>query len=104
MTLVREHFVTGTGQHLIGVHNHLECTGRACCVHQPSTHAMAALPTNWNDPMARMERVCPCGAHHPDPDHLAHVERAAGAELAALEAVHECCAKRCCEQTPLLGQ
>lgn len=37
-----------------------------------------------------MERICPHGVGHPDPDHIAFVERVAGKDVASVEAVHGC--------------
>lgn len=36
---------------------------------------MRAWPLNWRSDRRLMERICPHGVGHPDPDHLAHVAR-----------------------------
>lgn len=69
MTLM-EIYITGTGQRLM-VHSKAACTGNFCVIHRPSVHAMSAFPTNWRRDTAMMERVCPHGIGHPDPDDLA---------------------------------
>lgn len=46
-----------------------------------------------------MERICPCGVGHPDPDHLAYV-RTKSEMKADWQAVHGCCG--CC--SPLKGE
>jgi hypothetical protein len=42
-----------------------------------------------------MERVCVHGVGHPDPDHLAFIEREFGELFARVEAVHKC--DGCCD-------
>jgi hypothetical protein len=37
-----------------------------------------------------MERICPHGVGHPDPDHLAFVEERYGTDEASVESVHGC--------------
>ena len=37
-----------------------------------------------------MERICPHGIGHPDPDHLSHTERVHGLEAMLIEAIHGC--------------
>lgn len=41
-----------------------------CCIHNPSDHHMVTWPQNWRADRALMERVCPHGVGHPDPDGL----------------------------------
>lgn len=80
----RNAYVTGDGRTLIGIHPVDEaCFRRGCVIHNPSEHAMRDLPTHWREDRGLMERICPHGVGHPDPDDLAfqeehHPERAAG--------------------------
>lgn len=57
---------------LVNVHPPERCAGRACVVHNPSDHHMVGWPLNWRDDRGIMERVCPHGIGHPDPDDLAY--------------------------------
>jgi hypothetical protein len=64
-----EEFITGTGQKIL-VHNKKNCKGRHCCIHNPSDHHMKDWPLHWRDDRNLMERICPHGIGHPDPDDL----------------------------------
>ena len=64
-------FATGP-VNLINLHSPDICAGRRCCVHDPSDHHMRAWPVNWRADRHMMERVCPHGIAHPDPDDLAY--------------------------------
>jgi hypothetical protein len=59
-------YTTGTGQRL-SVHDVDDCDP-PCPIHAPSDHSMLAFPTHWRADRAMMERVCPHGVGHPDPD------------------------------------
>lgn len=50
------------------VHAATECEWRGCCIHHPSDHHMKDWPLNWRDDRRMMERICPHGVGHPDPD------------------------------------
>jgi hypothetical protein len=90
-------YLTGTGQTLDGVHEEtLECQERGCVIHAPSAHCMQEFRTHWRDDRGLMERICPHGVGHPDPDHLMWVERTRGREARIVESVHGCCLDRCC--------
>lgn len=62
-----EKYETGTGQ-IISVHNARDCKGPHCPIHNPSDHCMRDFPTHWRDDRQIMERICPHGIGHPDPD------------------------------------
>lgn len=62
-----EKYTTGTGQHLIVHDRNLTCI-LGCPIHSPSDHAMKEWPTHWRDDGRFMERICPHGIGHPDPD------------------------------------
>ena len=76
-------YVDGSGRILDGVHDAADCSGRPCVIHAPSDHSMREFPTHFRDGWGlgeikepHMERICPHGVGHPDPDdlafHLAH--------------------------------
>jgi len=44
-----------------------DCSGR-CCFHSPSDHHMVDWPMVWRSDRGIMERDCPHGIGHPDPD------------------------------------
>lgn len=70
-------YTTGTGQVLLSVHDPSLCAGRHCTIHNPSDHAMRDFPTHFRTggifdiKPAHMERLCPHGIGHPDPDDAA---------------------------------
>lgn len=78
-------YTTGTGQVLHGVHDPNACSGRACVIHAPSDHAMRRFPTHWRPDRGLMERICPHGIGHPDPDDVAYL-----AMRGLLGSVHGC--------------
>jgi hypothetical protein len=63
------------GPTLMHVHGRDKCEGRGipCCIHEPSDHHMRTWPMNWRSDTGVMERACPHGIGHPDPDHMAYV-------------------------------
>lgn len=67
-----------------------ECEGQACCVHHPSAHPMRDWPQVWRPDRGLMERTCPHGVGHPDPDHLSHVRRVRGQEAERTDSIHGC--------------
>ena len=66
-----EEYITGTGQK-VSVHDRETCKWEHCCIHNPSDHHMKDWPTNWRRSRRMMERMCPHGVGHPDPDDIAH--------------------------------
>lgn len=60
------------GQVLIGVHSLDKCAGEYCTIHNFSDHHMVDWPQNWRPGFSRpyMERICPHGIGHPDPDEI----------------------------------
>lgn len=65
-----EIYITGTGKKL-EVHHKDECKAEYCVIHNPSAHVMREFPTRWRMDRAIMERICPHGIGHPDPDDVA---------------------------------
>lgn len=86
-----EKYTTGTGQNLL-VHSRKDCKGRYCVIHNPSKHKMRAWPTHWRGDRGLMERICPHGIGHPDPDDLAFKRDVLhkDAKWMHYEAVHGC--------------
>lgn len=59
-------------------HDPENCEGAFCPLHNPSNHKMRDWPMNlrtdsWAFPL--IERICPHGIGHPDPDSVAYLER-----------------------------
>lgn len=72
------------------------CNGGVCCIHNPSDHSMRSFRQHWRDDRGLMERICPHGIGHPDPDDLAWIAKERGYEAAGVEAVHGC--DGCCRE------
>lgn len=66
---IMEEYTTGTGQQ-INVHSKNDCRAKYCVIHNPSSHKMREFKTHWREDRCLMERICPHGVGHPDPDHL----------------------------------
>jgi hypothetical protein len=70
-------YTTGCGTKLYRIHGVDLCVGRPCTIHNPSDHHMRSFPTHWRDggifdiKPPHMERICPHGVGHPDPDGVA---------------------------------
>lgn len=62
----------------------------SCVVHNPSDHKMRDWPLHWRGDRGLMERLCPHGVGHPDPDDIAFKKRTRGEAAATTEAVHGC--------------
>jgi hypothetical protein len=80
----------GSTQALANVHPAGQCAGRPCCIHNPSDHPMRLFPQSWRGDRALMERVCPHGVGHPDPDDIAYKRERFGPEFANAEGIHGC--------------
>ena len=52
----------------IRCHKRESCVGGVCCIHKRTDHAMRSWPQHWRDDRGIMERICPHGVGHPDPD------------------------------------
>lgn len=55
-------------QILTNVHDPKICAGRPCTIHNLTNHNMRQFPQSWREDRSIMERVCPHGVGHPDPD------------------------------------
>jgi hypothetical protein len=76
--------------HVIATHTIDKCRGRACAIHNRSDHTMRAWPQHWRGDRQLMERICPCGVGHPDPDHMSWI-RSVDPARAEWEGIHGCC-------------
>lgn len=59
-------------QMLVNVHSADKCAGRNCVLHNPSDHHMREWKLVWRGDRGIMERTCPHGIGHPDPDDMAY--------------------------------
>ncbi len=80
-----EPYITGTKQRIY-VHERGQCRKGPCCIHFPTEHHMRGWPTHWREDRYLMERICPHGIGHPDPDHLASLPDA----VREIESIHGC--------------
>jgi hypothetical protein len=62
------------GRAILKTHPAEKCAGRFCCIHNPPAHHMREWEMNWRSDTGVMERFCPHGIGHPDPDHMAYVK------------------------------
>ena len=86
---------------LRNVHAIEQCAVREgyCPIHTPSDHHMRDWPCNWRMDTQVLERICPHGIGHPDPDALEYHRWASGKEI-PWQSVHGC--DGCCA-TPAGG-
>ena len=73
----------------LAVHERNSCTG-SCSIHSPSMHGMRKFKRLWRPDRALMERICPHGVGHPDPDDIEFKRRTKGSKFAETEFVHGC--------------
>ena len=77
------------------IHARDKCAGEHCAFHNPSDHKMVS----WKKVIREstlVERICPHGIGHPDPDSLAYLKRSESEENRGALGVHGCdgcCAK-----------
>lgn len=62
------------GTVLVNVHPREVCEGRPCPIHNLSDHSMRDFPQHFRSDNGLMERTCPHGIGHPDPDALPFFE------------------------------
>jgi hypothetical protein len=70
------------GERIINHHAAGECRGPTCPIHRVSDHHMRTWPQHFRGDRGLMERICPHGVGHPDPDDP------------TTDTVHGCCG--CC--------
>ncbi len=56
------------GGERIWAHRRRDCIGSPCPIHYRTDHHMRTWPQHWRTDRALMERTCPHGIGHPDPD------------------------------------
>ncbi len=85
------------GGQVVQAHHPERCADTPpCCVHNPSDHHMASWRQHWRNAghlfsiSDVMERICPHGIGHPDPDHIEYIRTALGDRAAGVEGVHGC--------------
>lgn len=79
------------GGQVISAHDATDCIwDDTCAVHRPSQHPMSAFPQHWRNDRQLMERICPHGIGHPDPDHMAYYAKHHTASQEATEGTHGC--------------
>jgi hypothetical protein len=71
-------WVDDYNQLIVNVHRPNQCRNDYCTIHNPSRHPMSDFPQRWRQDKKVMERMCPHGIGHPDPDDI------------ALDKVHAC--------------
>jgi hypothetical protein len=64
---------------IVNVHKPNQCKNDYCTIHQPSSHSMSGFPQRWRQDRHFMERICPHGIGHPDPDDIV-LDRAHGCD------------------------
>jgi hypothetical protein len=88
------HPTTLEGGEKIICHRPEVCEGEICCVHNPSAHHMRDWPQHWRDDTHVMERLCPHGVGHPDPDGLAFLLKTPGFETEGIHGCDGCCLRK----------
>lgn len=78
------------GSTLYNVHSDLDCAGRYCCIHNPSSHPLSSADRTWID--GQIWRVCEHAKIHPDYDDVAYKIMRDG----EVEIQHTCCPENCC--------
>ena len=69
-----------TARGVVNIHDPHYCLGQRCVFHRPSLHSMLLWPINirscaFDSVPGLVERLCPHGVGHPDPDSAAYFER-----------------------------
>lgn len=72
------------------VHNRKYCEGEFCTIHNPSDHRMKDWPMIWRGDRGIMERTCPHGIGHPDPDDSDYRKRRDGDSGNYDSGIHGC--------------
>lgn len=75
---------------LENVHPRRVCAGGPCVLHSPSDHHMRTWRTHFRADRHLMERICPHGVGHPDPDDLAW-HRSEGRDWQGVHGCDGCC-------------
>lgn len=70
----------------VRAHTRKDCRTEVCPIHKRTEHSMRGFPQHWREDRPLMERICPHGGGHPDPDHLANLSL----DQREFEAAHGC--------------
>ena len=62
------------GEIIYNGHDPVVCKGHVCVIHNRTDHNMRSFPQHWRDDRKIMERICPHGIGHPDPDEKDYLE------------------------------
>jgi hypothetical protein len=54
------------------IHSRSQCAPHSCWIHEPSDHHMLDWPMLWRADRRILERTCPHGVGHPDPDDVGY--------------------------------
>jgi hypothetical protein len=83
--------VTIVGGERLRAHPKDRCAGdERCAIHKPTQHSMSEFPQHFREDTGIMERICPHGVGHPDPDHLWFITKMFGEKLAHTQSIHGC--------------
>lgn len=67
---LRPHKLEHSEEVLVGTHKPDHCLLEHCVIHNMSNHLMRSFPQHWRADRRIMERICPHGVGHPDPDDI----------------------------------
>lgn len=88
----------GRGRKMGAVHLRADCSSETPCMfHYPTEHPMTEFPYHWRDDRMIMERLCPHGIGHPDPDQYQYWVNQEGRREADAQMVHGC--DGCCVES-----
>ena len=76
MKITLEH----SSQELVNAHSLEDCEEDVCPIHKLTDHSMRSFPQHWRDDRRIMERICPHGVGHPDPDDVLNEDRVHGCD------------------------
>lgn len=77
-------------QGTLRVHPSSVCNGDICVIHNQTQHHMLDWPMIWRSDRGIMERQCPHGVGHPDPDDF----KVRTVEGEGIHGCDGCCAKK----------
>lgn len=80
------------------MHSIRDCAHRKCVIHNRSLHHMRGWYATWNEDLKRVDRLCPHGLDHPDPDQFPFWEERGLSFLA----IHDC--DGCCAPSVIKGE
>lgn len=70
MTKKRVITLEHSSETLTNTHDRHNCKGTYCTIHYRSDHSMRGFPQHWRSDRKIMERICPHGIGHVDPDEI----------------------------------